>query len=210
MVPCRCDVERGEEEGHYEDLMAVPSHLVAEIIHGTLITMPRPRSRHARASSNLGGELYGFTTRKRGPGGSIILDEPELHLGDEVIVPDLAGWRRERMPELEDVPYFTLAPDWVCEVISPSTEVIDRADKIPIYAQHKVGHVWLIDPGIKTLEIFRLDGATYRLLTTARDVQVVRAEPFESMELDLTALWDLTNRVEVAPRRGDCPRHAAH
>lgn len=174
----------------YEDLLAVPAPLVAEIIRGTLITMPRPQLRHARASSQLGGELHGFGSRRGGPGGWLILDEPELHLGEEVIVPDLAGWRRERVPEMPDEPYFSLAPDWVCEVLSPSTEVIDRADKLPIYAEHKVGHVWLLDPEIKTLEVFRLDGKTYRLLHTSKEDARVRAEPFEALELDLSILWE--------------------
>ncbi len=173
----------------YADLLAVPDRLVAEIIRGTLVTMPRPRTRHARASSQLGGELHAFGSGRGGPGGWVVLDEPELHLGDEVLVPDLAGWRRERMPVLDDAPFVTLAPDWVCEILSPSTEVIDRADKLPIYAEHRVGHAWLIDPELKTLEVFRLDGATWRLLFTAKEDQRVRAEPFEAMELELSVLW---------------------
>lgn len=169
----------------YADLLAVPAPLVAEIIRGTLITMPRPRIRHARASSQLGGELHGF-----GAAGWVLVDEPELHLGEEIVVPDLAGWRRERLPEVPDEPFFTLAPDWVCEVLSPSTEVIDRADKLPIYAEHHVTHVWLLDPELKTLEVFRLDGLTYRLLHTAKEDEGVRAEPFDAMELDLSILWE--------------------
>lgn len=120
----------------------------------------------------------------------MILDEPELHLGEEVLVPDLAGWRRERLPRVPDEPFITLSPDWVCEVLSPSTEVMDRADKIPIYAEHAVASVWLLDPELRTLEVFRLDGKTYRLLHTSKEDQKVRAEPFESMELDLSALWE--------------------
>lgn len=169
--------------------MAVPSHLVAEIIHGTLITMPRPRSTHARASTNLAGELYGFNKDGAGPGGWVNLVEPELHLGDEVVVPDLAGWRRARMPEIPDAAYFTLAPDWACEVISPGTEVIDRADKVPIYGEHLVGHVWLIDPESKLIEVFRLDGATYRLVGTFAGTDKRRIEPFDAVEFDIAALW---------------------
>ena len=120
----------------------------------------------------------------------MLLDEPELHLGEDIVVPDLAAWRRERLPEVPDEPYFTLAPDWVCEVLSPSTEVIDRADKLPIYAEHQVTNVWLLDPELKTLEVFRLDGDTYRLLHTSKESQTVRAEPFEAMELDLAILWE--------------------
>ena len=174
----------------YQDLLAVASPLVAEIIRGTLITMPRPRIRHARASTQLTGELHGFGSRRGGPGGWVLLDEPELHLGDDIVVPDLAAWRRERLPQVPDEPYFTLAPDWVCEVLSPSTEAIDRADKLPIYAEHHVSNVWLLDPEPETLEVFRLDGKTYRLLHTAKGGDRVRAEPFGAIELDLSILWE--------------------
>lgn len=174
----------------YEDLLAVPAPLVAEIIRGTLVTMPRPALPHARAASQLGGELHGFGSRRHGPGGWLLLDEPELHLGPEILVPDLAGWRRERLPELPDAPFITLSPDWVCEVLSPSTEVVDRVDKLPIYAEQSVSWVWLVDPLVKTLEVFQLDGKTYRLLRTAKEAQKLRAEPFEAMELELAVLWE--------------------
>lgn len=177
------------KQATYADLLAVPAPLVAEIIRGTLVTMPRPAVRHARASTQLGGELHGFGSGRGGPGGWVLLDEPELHLGDEVLVPDLAAWRRERLPSLPDAAFISVAPDWVCEVLSPSTEVIDRADKLPLYAEYRVGHVWLLDPALKTLEVFQLDGATYRLLHTSKEAQRVRAEPFAAMELDLSVLW---------------------
>jgi Uma2 family endonuclease len=176
----------------YEDLAAVPANLVAEIIHGALVTHPRPAAPHARAASRLGGALDGpFDRGKGGPGGWVILDEPELHLGGEhVIVPDLAGWRRERMPAIPmSAAAFDLAPDWACEVLSPGTAASDRADKLPIYANEKVAHVWLIDPILRTLEVHRLDGATYRTLAVWRDSAVVRAEPFDAIDLELEALW---------------------
>src|SRR5512142_1943672 len=109
----------------YDDLLGLPSHVVGELLEGSLVVSPRPASRHARAASGLGGELHGpFQRGRGGPGGWIILDEPELHLGGNVLVPDLAGWRRERMPQLPDVAAFELAPDWVCEVLSASTQAI--------------------------------------------------------------------------------------
>ena len=115
----------------YEDVLAQPDHVVAEVIHGTLYTFARPRTRHARSSSRLGAVLDGPFDRgaNGGPGGWIILDEPELHLGadPDILVPDLAGWRRTRMPEMPDAPYLTLAPDWVCEVVSPSTDERESA-----------------------------------------------------------------------------------
>jgi Uma2 family endonuclease len=174
----------------YEDLLAVPKHLVAEIINGTLVTMPRPASLHARAASSLGGELYGpFDRGKGGPGGWIILDEPELHLHGDVLVPDLAGWRRERMPELPDATAFELAPDWICEVLSPSTAATDRAEKLPIYAREHVGHVWLVDPIAKTLEACHLESGRWVLLGTWRDDAKVRVAPFDAFELELAGLW---------------------
>ena len=176
----------------YEDLLAVPDTLIAEIVHGVLITQPRPGAPHARAASRLGMDLGGpFDRGKAGPGGWVLLDEPELHLpGGHVLVPDLAGWRRERMPSIPlDAASFDLAPDWVCEVLSPSTEATDRADKLPLYAGDGVCHAWLVDPLVRTLEVLRLDGATYRLVAVFRDAAQARAEPFDAIELELAALW---------------------
>ena len=175
----------------FADLEAVPEYLVAEIINGELRTMPRPASRHARAASRLGARLDGpFDLGEGGPGGWIILDEPELHLGEDALVPDLAGWRRERMPELPDVKFFTLAPDWICEVLSPSTAADDRADKLPIYAREGVRHVWLIDPIAKTLEVLVLNAEQQWLLKPVfRGDLSVRAEPFNAIELNLALLW---------------------
>jgi len=174
----------------YEDLLAVPENLVAEIIHGTLLTQARPAPTHARAASSLGGELYGpFDRGRGGPGGWIILGEPELHVHGDILVPDLAGWRRERMPELPFASAFELAPDWVCEVLSPSTAAIDRADKMPIYAREHVPHLWLVDPIVKTLEAFKLDGGRWSLLGVWSGDARVRVEPFESLELKLAELW---------------------
>ena len=174
----------------YEDVLAAPNHLVAEVVKGVLHTHPRPRLRHAAAASALGEELGPpFRRGRGGPGGWLILDEPELHLDKDILVPDLAGWRRERMPELPDEPYATLAPDWACEVLSKSTEAFDRSGKLPIYARESVKHVWLVDPDVKTLEVFRLEGSNYLLVATHADTARVRAEPFGAIELDLALLW---------------------
>ncbi len=184
--------EPANRRATYEDLLAVPKNLVAEILHGVLVTQPRPASRHARAASRLGAELDGpFDRAKGGPGGWILLDEPELHLHGDILVPDLAGWRRERMPELPDAAAFELAPDWICEVLSPSTAATDRAEKMPIYARERVGYAWLVDPIARTLEALRLDGALgkWTLLGTWRDDAKVRVEPFETFELELAGLW---------------------
>jgi Uma2 family endonuclease len=177
----------------YEDLLALPSNQVGEIIDGVLYTQPRPATRHARASTVLGEELGPPFGRGRGggPGGWVLLDEPELHLGPEpdILVPDLAGWRRERMPELPDAAFLTLPPDWACEVLSDSTRAHDRVRKLPVYAREGVSHVWLVDPLAKTLEVFRLDGDGYRLVVTFEGETPCRAEPFDAIELDLAALW---------------------
>jgi Uma2 family endonuclease len=176
----------------YDKYAAVPSHLRAEIIGGTLYVTPRPSPPHANATSVLGGELSGpFQRGRGGPGGWWILFEPDLHLVDlEPTVPDLAGWRIERMPALPETAYFSLAPDWVCEVLSRSTEAVDREKKLPLYAAHGVAHVWLLDPLAKTLEVRALgdDGRWAEVRTYVGDSQV-RAAPFEAIELELAALW---------------------
>jgi Uma2 family endonuclease len=175
----------------YEDLLKVPEHLVAEIIDGELITSPRPAARHTVASSALGADLgsaFGRTNRG-GPGGWVILDEPELHIVGQVLVPDLAGWRRERMPEVPDVAFFDVAPDWICEVLSPSTAARDRTRKMHHYARARVAHLWFLDPVLQTLEVFRLDGDGWRLAMSAAGDAPVRAEPFDAIDLDMAGLW---------------------
>ncbi|MCK6533769.1 MAG: Uma2 family endonuclease [Polyangiaceae bacterium] len=176
----------------YADLLAVPPGKVAQLIGGVLHTHPRPAARHTNAASVLGEELGPpFRRGRGGPGGWVILDGPELHLGADILVPDLSGWRRARMPEIPDAAFFTLPPDWVCEVLSPSTEAMDRDEKLPVYARECVAHVWLVDPIAKTLEVLRLDGDTYRVIATWRESARVHAEPFDAIELDLSLLWQL-------------------
>lgn len=174
----------------YEDLRDVPDHLVAELISGQLVTSPRPAPAHTRAASSLSGELHGpFDRGRGGPGGWIILFEPELHLNGDVLVPDIAGWRRERMPALPPTSAFELAPDWVCEVLSASTAALDRTQKLPVYAREQVRHVWLIDPIARTLEALRLDGETYRIIGAFSGDAVVNCEPFAAFALALNDLW---------------------
>lgn len=174
----------------YEDVLDAPPHRVAQVVKGELHLHPRPASPHAVASSALGEELGPpFKRGRGGPGGWILLDEPELHLGADILVPDLAGWRRERMPAVADTAYFTLAPDWVCEVLSPGTARLDRAGKLPIYAREGVRHVWLVDPALRTLEVLRREGGGWLLVDVHADDARVRAEPFDAIELELGALW---------------------
>ncbi|MBI4518245.1 MAG: Uma2 family endonuclease [Deltaproteobacteria bacterium] len=176
----------------YEDLIQVPDHLVAEIVDGDLYATPRPASPHARASSAIGQDLAPFDRRPGspdGPGGWWILDEPELHFGTDVLVPDLAGWRHECMPRVPDVAYFELAPDWVCEVVSPKTGRLDRVRKMPVYARERVGHLWLVDPSAHTLEVYRLDDRHWVVASTYGDADRAPIEPFKAIELDLSRWW---------------------
>jgi Uma2 family endonuclease len=174
----------------YEDVLNAPENKVAEILDGELIVSPRPAARHAAASSGLEVLLGGpFQFGRGGPGGWWILDEPELHFGDEIVVPDIGGWRRERMPAIPDVAFFSLAPDWVCEVLSPSTERIDRGRKLRIYAQAGVAHAWLVNPIERTLEVLRLRDGAWTIVAVFTGSEAVRAEPFDAIELELGALW---------------------
>lgn len=176
----------------YEDVLAAPPHKVAEVIDGELLLFPRPAKPHAAAASALGEELGPpFKRGRGGPGGWFILFEPELHLHPDILVPDLAGWRKERMPVLDaSEPYFTMAPDWVCEVLSPSTAKLDRTRKLAIYARERVPHVWFVDPLLRTLEVLERDGDVWRILAVHQDADRVRAKPFDAIELDLAILWD--------------------
>ena len=174
----------------YEDVLRAPSHLVAEILNGELYTSPRPAGPHAEAASVLGMDLGGAFHRGRGgPGGWIILYEHELHLQRDILVPDLGGWRRARLSAVPSSAFIDLAPDWAGEVISPGSERIDRERKLPIYARERVPNVWLVDPLERMVEVYRLDGETYRLIVTRGGTDKVHLEPFAEFELELEALW---------------------
>ncbi len=182
--------EPARRHATYEDVLAAPAHQIAEILAGELHLQPRPAGPHAMASSALGEELGPpFKRGKGGPGGWIILDEPELHLGGDVLVPDLAGWRRTTMDHVGNVAYFEVRPDWVCEVLSPSTEKTERAIKLSIYARAGVGHAWLVNPLLHTLEVLRLEGSRWTNVGTYHDEQEVHAEPYDAIVLALAVLW---------------------
>ena len=199
------DPAEKKKRATYQDVLDAPAHLVAEIIDGDLRLSPRPAGPHTKVSSTLGYVLGPpFDLKINGPGGWIILDEPELHFGEEILVPDLAGWRRERLAEVPDAAYFTLAPDWICEVLSKSTETMDRAEKLAIYAAAGVHHAWLVHPLRRTLEVMRLHEGKWLVLGTHVRDRRVRAEPFEAIELDLALVW-ADNRAGAAARH-PCPR----
>ncbi|QQR91931.1 MAG: Uma2 family endonuclease [Myxococcales bacterium] len=174
----------------YAELVALPEHLIGEILEGELITSPRPTAPHATATSVLGMDIGApFQRGRGGPGGWWIIDEPELHFADDVLVPDLAGWRKERMPQVPNQAWFELAPDWICEVVSPSTARIDRIRKMPIYARQGVAFAWLLDPLQRTLEVYGLRDQQWVVIGSHEGNAVVRAEPFDAIELELAALW---------------------
>lgn len=161
----------------YQELCELPENIVGEIVFGVLHASPRPAPRHARASTTPEVELGPpFDRGKGGPGGWMILDEPELHWGGHVLVPDLAGWKRKRLPQLpKDKAYFDLAPDWVSEVLSPGTAALDRGGKRQVYSERGVAHLWFVDPEAQTLEILALDGPSYRLLEVFSGDAMIRA-----------------------------------
>ena len=175
----------------YDDVLAASELLVAELVGDELWTSPRPAPRHALAHGALFARIRRAFGEGSGDGGGwLIVHEPEVHLGRHALVPDIAGWRRERLPRLPDTAYFPLAPDWVCEVLSPSTEALDRSRKLPIYAEHGVGHAWLVDPVLRTLEVPRNDGGRWTLVATHAGAATAAIEPFAAVALDLAALWD--------------------
>ena len=194
---------RGKRPATYEDLEALPPEKVGQIIDGELWVTPRPGSWHAWSVSALKTALNGvFLTSRDERDGWWLLREPELHFGKQVLVPDLAGWRRERVPGLldRDAPFFDVAPDWVCEVLSPSTAALDRGRKLALYHQEGVRHAWLVDPRAHTLEVYGRGRRGWRLTARHGGEAVVRAEPFEAEPLELGLLWAL--RSLPAPESG--------
>ncbi|MBF0224218.1 MAG: Uma2 family endonuclease [Desulfobacterales bacterium] len=175
----------------YNDLYKIPENMIGQIINGELIIMPRPSPRHIKVSSSIGvfiSSFYEFGWNG-GPGNWIILDEPEIKLGENIFVPDIAGWKKERLSKFPKTNYISLSPDWICEVLSPSTEKTDRAKKMPIYAQFGVPYLWIINPIEKTLEIFKLSGKQWIVLAIYAEDDKFRDEPFQEIEIDLQNLW---------------------
>ena len=174
----------------YDDLLKVPENMVAELIDGDLYTSPRPAGPHARFASALSMDIGPPYDRGRGgPGGWWILFEPELHLDEQVLVPDLAGWRRERMPQIPKEQRFVVPPDWVCEVISPSSARVDRGRKMDIYGDHGVQWLWIVDPLLRLLEVFTLEGEHWSRVHSYSGSDLVRADPFPAAEIDLASIW---------------------
>ena len=186
----------------YQDVLAAPAHRVAEIIDGTLNLSPRPSPREARAAMRLRGVLAAFDeqgSRNRDAGREgdsespdrrwWIIREPELHLGEDIVVPDWVGWRRERMPELPETAYVTLRPDWVCEILSDSRRRLELNDKRTVYAREGVEHLWLVDLATRTLAAFELREGEWALVANAKDDEQVGIRPFEAIKVNLGELW---------------------
>lgn len=183
----------------YADIEALPDNMVGQIAFGVLHAQPRPRPRHATIKHEVQVELGPpFGRGRGGPGGWLFASEPELHLGAHVLVPDIAAWRRERMPRLPETPYFETPPDWVCEVLSPTTMRLDRTDKLAVYAEFGIPHAWYLNPDAKTLEVFELSGGRWFIAATFKEAEPVTAPPFEAHTFALDVLWPPEDR-EPAP-----------
>ncbi|MFO1173072.1 MAG: Uma2 family endonuclease [Hyphomicrobiaceae bacterium] len=181
-----------EKHASYADIEALPPNVVGEIIFGSLVTHPRPVQWHGAAAGALNvalGAPYQFGSG--GPGGWVFIPEPELHLGPHVIVPDLGGWLRERMTEPPSKGWHEVAPDWVCEILSPGTERHDKGAKRTIYATYGVNHLWQVDPRLKSLEVFRRQDNGWLLTGTFFENDDVNAEPFTELTFPLGRLWPL-------------------
>jgi Uma2 family endonuclease len=186
------NVSEAAKRATYQDVLDAPEQLVAEVIDGVLYTQPRPRVGHGIAATRLAGVLDGrFGADSSDPQGWVVLAEPELHLEPEpdIVVPDLAAWHRARFPSDLDAPFLTVEPDWICEVLSPSTARKDRTIKLPRYARAGVRWAWLLDPSTRVLEVYALDGDAWRLVGSHADDAVVHAVPFDGAAIELRRLW---------------------
>jgi Uma2 family endonuclease len=191
--------EPARRRATYDDILALPEHMTGEIVAGELYTSPRPAGPHTIVASELGSELGPFGRGRGGPGGWFILDEPELHIGGDVLVPDLAGWKRERLPvEARMGSFFTVVPDWVCEVLSPRTTKRDREIKTPAYAAHGVEHLWLIDPSASQVDAYvrREDGWLWLGTWSENDARI---PPFDAIGIDLRSIWELIGGPKSEP-----------
>jgi Uma2 family endonuclease len=176
----------------YADVEAAPPHLVAEIIDGELKTHPGPSPRHNATASALGARLgEAFQFRNGAAGGWVFLDETEIRFGHHLLVPDIAGWRRERLTGYPEKNFITIVPDWVCEVLSGSTEIRDRTVKMRIYAEFSVPHLWLIDPRLQILEAFENKVGLWTKVGGWNSDDQVRAPPFDAVLFSLADLWPL-------------------
>jgi Uma2 family endonuclease len=186
-------MEAASKLATYLDILALPQDVKGEVVHGMLYVQPAPIPRHSkvqRALSRFVGGPFDDDDGYGGPGGWWILLEVDVRLGEHDIVrPDLAGWRRSRLPEPWDVRPIEVVPDWVCEVTSPSNARHDRVTKARLYAEVGVPSLWLIDPSARVLEALVLDGAAWLEAGRFSDGDVARIPPFEAIDLDVGRLF---------------------
>ncbi len=175
----------------YTQLERLSPNMIGEIIDGQLYVHPRPAPKHILTTSSLGVSLGPFQKGQSGPGGWWIFDEPEIHfvVKTEVVVPDLAGWKRERLPKMPDTAYFAVVPDWVCEVLSPGNKEFDLEKKQLTYEKYGVAYYWIVDPIKKTLEVLVLQEGKYQLKGTFTGNEKINAVPFHEITMDLQYLW---------------------
>ncbi len=182
--------ELTKKKASYEDLYGIPDNMTGEIIGGELIVTPKPSIEHSNASIMLGATLVPpYRKGIGGPGGWIILSEVEIMLGENLLVPDISGWKNERFPGFPRENRISVYPDWVCEILSPGTARLDKARKMPIYAEYEVPHSWLVDPIAKILEVFKLESGKWAFEKAYAGNDKVRAEPFQEIEFDLGDFW---------------------
>jgi Uma2 family endonuclease len=197
--------EVSQKKATYDDLYEVPENMIGEIIGGELIATPRPSRKHGYSTTALGvaiGGRYQFG-QGGGPGGWIFIIEPEIGLGSDILVPDLAGWKSDRFPQEESHNWISIAPDWICEVLSPRTFRKDKVVKMPLYAQYGVQHFWLVDPVAKTLDVFRLEASRWLVAGLYAENDKARAEPFPEVEVDLAFLWLETGPEQPEPTKNN-------
>lgn len=178
----------------YEDLLALPEGARGEIVAGELQLSPSPRPRHSRTQRALCGFIgrpFDDDDGHGGPGGWWILTEVDVRLSPHDIVrPDLAGWRRDRLgADPWDTLPIDVIPDWICEVLSPSNAAHDRVTKRRLYARHRVPYYWLVDPQTRTLEALRLEGELWVETGSWGEGDVARVEPFDAIALDVGRLF---------------------
>jgi Uma2 family endonuclease len=178
-----------------DDLLAIPeAERFHEIIGGELVRKAMPSIRHGGAQAGLLGRLGGPYNRRPGgprPGGWRFATETEIRFDDsEIYRPDVAGWRRERLPELPDEFPLTVRPDWVCEIVSPSNVRNDVVKKMLTYQRSGVPHYWVIDPIAEALIVYRWTDSGYLLVQSAQGEERVRAEPFDAVSLSVHGLLE--------------------
>lgn len=177
----------------YQDLLALHEDEAGEVVAGQLRTAPSALPKHSRAMRALGGAIgkpFDDDDGRGGPGGWWILLEVDVQFTDHDIVrPDLAGWRRERLVAPWDTRPIEVVPDWICEILSPSNAAYDRVTKAKLYAEHGVQHFWLLDPGERILEAFALSAGLWTCIGSYDDSATARVKPFEAIELAVDALF---------------------